>query len=519
MRKKTPLNWWHDLSLTIDASELNYHLAGTGDIGPDGIHVSEAHFSTATGQHSRLELSGDVNGQPVIAAAIIEGRQGSKNESSRYPFTLNLQSATTFMDINGFLTLPFKRNRSHFKLNLKSDALNQLNPFLGVDLPPVGPYNLTGTLLIDHQGYQLSDLSLQVGQSHLTGNLDYTTASAPPQLLMNLEADLIQIDDFKLDDWSPTGKDSPENKADKGDNRGPSNKKARNELTLISRDLVKGLNGELEVLIKEARSGEDRLGRAQLKATINGDNLEIAPLFLELPGGSINARFHFNFDSQQVISSARISIDQLEYGIVARRKDKDSKAGGLLSLEVDLESQAESVEQFMAHANGRMDISLQPHNIDAQVMEYWVTNLIFSILPLVNVGKESKVNCAAVHMDMDNGKMTQDRILIDTTRMQVGGKAELDFKQRTITAVLKPRPKRAQFLSLATPIHISGDFSDFQPKIKTKHLIGTAIHLLTSAITVPFNWLIFGRIPADGEEACRSILPRMDSMALPDFKR
>lgn len=216
-----------------------------------------------------------------------------------------------------------------------------------------------------------------------------------------------------------------------------------------------------------------------------------------------------------MVYSSRISIEQLEYGILARRRDRDSKAGGFLSLEVDFKSQAESIGELMAHANGKLDFNLQPHNIDAQVMEYWVTNLILTILPLVNVGKDSKINCVAAHMEMDDGVMTQNRILIDTTRMQISGKAKLDFKQRTIDAVLKPRPKRAQFLSLATPVHIGGKFSDFGPRVMPKHMIGTAIHLFTSTVTVPFNWLLFGKIPPDGKEACRSMLPRMDSMVLP----
>lgn len=173
----------------------------------------------------------------------------------------------------------------------------------------------------------------------------------------------------------------------------------------------------------------------------------------------------------------------------------------------------------MAHANGTLDISLQPQNIGAQVMEYWVSNLIFTILPLVNLGEGSKVNCLSARMNMDDGKMTQDRILIDTIRMQVSGKAKFDFRQQTIKAVLKPRPKRAQFLSLATPIAISGKFSDFGPQIKPMHMIGTVIHLMTSTVTVPFHWPIFGEIPADGHEACRPMLPRMDRLTLPAFAK
>lgn len=177
-RKKNPMNWLHSLSLTIDASELRYLLAGTGSFGPDTIHGGKAHFFTATGQHSRLE-----------------------------------------------------------------------------------------------------------------GDLDYNTTMSPPRFLMNLKADFIQLDDFDLGDWPPIAKENRQKKTEQRRSDGESYKKAPNRHALISRDLVNGLDGKIEVTINEVRSGRDRLGKAKFEANVANSALEIAPLFLELPGEALMPAF------------------------------------------------------------------------------------------------------------------------------------------------------------------------------------------------------------------------------------
>ena len=59
-----------------------------------------------------------------------------------------------------------------------------------------------------------------------------------------------------------------------------------------------------------------------------------------------------------------------------------------------------------------------------------------------------------------------------------------------------------EFFSLATPLEVSGKFSDFGVGIQTGGLFGTAINFVTSPVHVPFRRLAGEGLPGDGSDVC-----------------
>jgi hypothetical protein len=105
---------------------------------------------------------------------------------------------------------------------------------------------------------------------------------------------------------------------------------------------------------------------------------------------------------------------------------------------------------------------------------------------------------------MENGLMKEEAIVIDTSKIRVRGKANVDFKKRTVHVNLKPTPKRPQFISLATPVEVRGTFSDFGVSPAPGSLIGTVIRIFTAHIVVPIQWIILNKLPEDGNDVCHS---------------
>jgi hypothetical protein len=63
-----------------------------------------------------------------------------------------------------------------------------------------------------------------------------------------------------------------------------------------------------------------------------------------------------------------------------------------------------------------------------------------------------------------------------------------------------PTPKKPEFFSLATPIHLQGDFTDFGLGIASGGLVGTGIKFVVSPIQVPLQTVFDKPIPADGSD-------------------
>jgi len=115
------------------------------------------------------------------------------------------------------------------------------------------------------------------------------------------------------------------------------------------------------------------------------------------------------------------------------------------------------------------------------------------------------VNCALGRFGLENGKLSQRALVIDTSQMRVTGNASVDFVDEKLNIRLQPQAKTAQFLSLATPIEVSGSFSKFQVGVRPGDVVETVVRLATSIIWVPIKKLFSEKVPVDGSDVC--VLP------------
>jgi hypothetical protein len=67
---------------------------------------------------------------------------------------------------------------------------------------------------------------------------------------------------------------------------------------------------------------------------------------------------------------------------------------------------------------------------------------------------------------------------------------------------MQPRPKRAQFFSIAAPVEVAGHVSDFKIGVPPDMWFGTVIRFLTSVVTTPFEMAIDKPLPPDGSDVC-----------------
>jgi len=92
------------------------------------------------------------------------------------------------------------------------------------------------------------------------------------------------------------------------------------------------------------------------------------------------------------------------------------------------------------------------------------------------------VNCAISRFVLDDGKLSSKSILIDTSRMRVSGKGGVDFTAEDIQLYVQPRAKTPQFLSVAIPIEVTGNFDNFRVGVRAADVIESVGQFATSVI-------------------------------------
>jgi uncharacterized protein involved in outer membrane biogenesis len=439
---------------------------------------------------------------------------------SEKPVVIALQAklADTGVEIDGQVNRK-KDMEESFRLStmLSGRRMDSLNELLGVNMPPLGPYQIGGSLASKKDyHFGLYDMAVQVGDSKLHGELILSApvneAGKPgqkPFLQTRLNAQSIQLNDFQFEGWSPWmgEKQDSENIEQKEPVKDQENNRLYN---ILDAELVQAINGTLDIQVEEVLSGQDNLGSGQLNVRLDNGHYIMDSLRLDIPGGTINMAGMLQPAQDNISAELQMTVKQFDYGILARRKQPESSLKGEMNLILDLNSRAEAPNQLAENVNGRMRVGIIPKEYKAKTLDLWAVNIITAALPALLQGNESVVNCLAGDFILEEGILQPDVFALDTSKMRVQGKGMVNFKTNEIDFHLKPTPKSAQFFSLATPISVSGSIIKPDIGVTTAGVFATVFRQAISIVTVPVQWLFTKNMEADGTKICSAAMQWVD---------
>ena len=474
------------------------------------LALASGSLSARPGERLTLKLSGAVDQQPVEVRLRSATMKELADMARRVPFELEVEAAQTRLQLSGSVDRDIEARDVELALALSGPRFDTLDPLVRVSLPPWGAWSAAGRFRMNARGYAIEDLKLQVGSSRLHGRGTMDTTQGRPKIDVALSAPLVQLDDFPTDGWSALGDKPSGSAAVSADTTDPQalRRKAAEASdrvqALLSRENLSQADATLSVSVEQVKSGADLLGEGRLQARLAGGRAELGPVQLSMPGGRADWRLSYEPREKDVLAALKIDIDNFDYGVIARRIRPDSDLGGRFSLAMDIHSRAPQLSGLLAHGSGSIDVAAWPQRLRAGIFDLWAVNLFVALLPTLDPKNESVINCAIGRFTLDDGKLKQRQLLIDTSRMRVTGSASVDFGAEKVQLRLQPQAKTAQFLSLATPIGVEGSFSEFRVGPSPGDVLQTVARLATSIVWVPLKKIFGERIPADGSDVCGS---------------
>jgi len=446
-------------------------------------------------------------GPAAFTMVLDPGSRSGSNLSRLLPVSLSARVADTVLrferDDGGAAAEAEDPREFRYRMRVQGRSLDSFDDFAGVSLPPLGPYELTALITARDTRYALTDLDIRIGNSDLKGSMQLDTAGERPRAEVLLTTEVLQLEDFLFEGWSMLDADTdaePEQGAAVA--RGAGGVDPEQIATLLSRESMARIDAAFTLDVARVLLGKEELGSGKLGLTLDDGRLDVKPVRLDIPGGALSMSLAFEPTDEGVYGQIGFDVDHFDYGVLARRLKPGTDMGGHLSLNVALDSRADRPENLLRNANGHLLFGIWPEKIEADVFDLWTVNLLLAVLPTVNEGPKSKVNCIVAGLEFREGVAARKSLLLDTTNMQVGGDATANFKTGKIDVFLKPQAKVPQFFSLATPVRVDGEFSDFGVSPAPGALIGTVIRMATSIVTVPVERLFRENIPEDGEAAC-----------------
>lgn len=474
------------------------------------VALERGELRADAGRPVRLDLAGAIDDIPVKLDLETAPAAVLADPARPVTFRFVAEAAQSRLALRGSIARPLGEGDMELDLDAGGPAFDTLDRLTRTDLPPWGPWRLAGRLRMGPSGYEVPNLTVQVGSSRLEGRGRLDTTAVPPRIQVALTAPRIQLDDFPLKDWSPVEK-KPTTPGDKPLGLEEIKAKAReasNEAQkMLSLAALRRQDATLTLKVDEVLSGADRLGSGSLEAKLEKGRATLGPALVNIPGGSAEVSLFYEPTDSGVKAGTHMRVDRFDYGILARRLKPGTDLAGRFSLRVDVDSKARYLSDILRLGSGRVEFAVWPQNMKSGVIDLWAVNLLVALAPAVDGGNVSKLNCAIGRFVLDQGRLAEKVIVMDTSRMRVTGRGGANFADETLRLRMTPQAKEPQFLSLALPIEVGGTFQKFSISPTASDVLGMVGRLATSIVWVPIQKLTGRKLPADGADVCGAELP------------
>ncbi len=98
--------------------------------------------------------------------------------------------------------------------------------------------------------------------------------------------------------------------------------------------------------------------------------------------------------------------------------------------------------------------------------------------------------------------MKSRKTFLDSTDVIVRARGSIDLVNRELDLWFAPQAKREKFLSIQTPIVVTGPFDNPYVGVAPGGFLTTMLRVYYGLIYVPLKWLIGERFPRDGIATC-----------------
>jgi AsmA family protein len=341
---------------------------------------------------------------------------------------------------------------------------------------------------------EFSDFTLKssIG-STITGNLLVKTGGARPDLSGTLKIDRLA---------PPAG----------GGNAAPApatDKTAASTAAADSRFIFKDTKFDLTALnavdanltgsIGTIAAGGLNLQNTQFSLSLRNGQLTVAPLSTELEKNRLQATLSANAATQAVGMTLR--GEALNLQPVLQILGITAITPGRTDLTLDFKSRGNSPRQIASALDGSVILRVGRSTLPTAQLGAVTVNALRLLKPNLDLGAEQRLTCATFRFKANDGIMTSDGMLLDTSLATVAGQGTIDLRQEMLKLAFQPQAKDAALNTLASPIFVNGPLT--QPAIKMDRVgavAGLAQNLLGKSLPTDLGAKPIMQVPLVNEQ-------------------
>lgn len=504
-------------------SRSNFPIIGTMDIS-DGtlIYRDETKkldlnlsIDTIKGSPSdsndMFALSGDgkLQDQKFTISMTGGSLQALRDSSKDYPLHLDVGMGPTRVKIDGTFKDPVKMEGISAVLDLKGDNLADLFYLTSIPLPPTPPYSLTGTLKKEGGIWNFNDFKGKVGDSDLSGNLQYDTSSDRGIVTADLVSELLDIDDLGgFIGVAPSVKKG-ETASTEQKQQAAKQKASDRALPDVPLDLdrLRTTNMKVTLKVNKIHAPGTPLENMNVKFDLQDGVLKLDPMDLGVAGGIVDGAMMLDGSKDVPDVNMDLALKKLRLKPFFSDSRFESFSSGTFGGKIKLAGSGKSLAEVLGVSNGHVTVSMSGGEISLLIVEAAGLDIGEATPLLFGKDKNTHIRCVVGDFDVKDGLLKSNAFVFDTTDSNIQGDANINLKNENLDISVEAHPKDKSILTLRTPITVTGTMKHPSIGINPSGLAGRgAGAAVLGVIFPPLAVIPFIELGLGEDSDCRDLI-------------
>lgn len=390
---------------------------------------------------------------PDIGAYSLAGRFGYGGDALTFEGVEGSLAESSFQADGRVSGLNDGAPRVDARLRGEGPALERLAALAGAEAPALGAWMLDTTVAAASDGVTLSDLSAQVGENALTGEVELALGGERPRIDARIASDFLDLTALLPAD------------AENGDGAGNSGSGEDSPFVIpdtpLPLDALRTLDGEVELQVGRLRlPNELELESIDLLARLSAGDLTIEPRNLSFYEGQLSGLLRLDASQQPPALRSDLTLNGLNLGRLMREREISEAMQGLLDARIDLSGRGNTPRSLASSLNGESELEVGEGVISNRLLAIVGSGLNEIMNPLFGDQDTTSLHCVISQITFEDGVATNRAALIDTSTFSVAGSGRIDFRDESLDMHFDTSSRVPALVSLAIPFNVRGTLKE-----------------------------------------------------------
>jgi uncharacterized protein involved in outer membrane biogenesis len=387
---------------------------------------------------------------------------------SPFPLEIEATAGATRLRARGEVASLATLDGADAVFDLQGKNLADLYKLVGVVLPATPQYAVHGQLSNHGQVWQMRNMKGKLGNSDVGGDLSFDRARQVPHLAGKLNSNELDFDDLAPVVGLPEQPRSTAAAQQVAVAQPPAEGKKKAKVpkdpnhkvlphTPLDLQRLKAMNAEVAFSAAHIKNaGKMPIDRAAMQVRLENGVLQLDQMNLGIAGGTVTGRLHIDSHSDPAVADVHLNGKSLELNKLFHDVELTKTSFGKLSADIDLSGRGNSAAQMLGGASGNVSMLMGKGQISNLLLEVGGLDGAEIIKFLLRGDVNVPVRCAATAFDVKQGLMTSRALVLDTTDTVVYGDGTINLASEAIDLYFRPYPKDKSFLTLRSPLKVTG---------------------------------------------------------------